>query len=184
MARIAGIDHTRFSIERKIHVKSELNKVRVDILLGLGFHEVRDPGFSQGKGTAFLVKNITGESDAHFILWNLIYDEIRKYTPKVEYNLTRLPDVTFGLDDGRWVGVEVEATRKSEKELVPKMVVLGNYDDYFYVVTNWDNLEHYQEYGATFTRRTVQAKIESYFQGDSSPESKTEPDSSPESTKS
>ncbi|MDD5110926.1 MAG: hypothetical protein PHG85_00105 [Candidatus Altiarchaeota archaeon] len=184
MARIAGIDHTRFNTERKIHVKSELNKVRLDILKSLGFHEVRDPGFSQGNGTAFLVRNETGESDAHFILWNIIYDEIRKYTPKVEYNLTRLPDVTFGLDEGRWIAVEVEATRKSEKELMPKMVVLGNYADYFFVVTNWDNLEHYQEYGATFTRRTVQDKIASYFQGDSSLESKTKHGSSPDSTKS
>ena len=179
MRRIAGIDHKRFNIDRKIHIKSELNKGQVDILQRLGFKEVRDPGVSQGKGTAFLINNEIGESDAHFILWNLIYDEIRKYTPKVEYNLTRLPDVVFGLDDGRRVAVEVEATKKSERELAPKLVVLGNYDDWFFVVTNWDNLMHYQEYGVTITRMKVREKIASYFQGDSSSESKTEPDSNP-----
>jgi len=164
MKRMAGIDHERFNIDRKIHVKNELNNVRVNILRSLGFKEVRDPGFSQGKGTSYLIRNETGESDTHFILWNLIYDEALKYTRRVEYSLTRLPDVAFGLDDGRWVAVEVEATRKSEKALMPKLVVLGNYDDYFFVVTNWDYLEHYQEYGETFTRRTVQDKIASYFQ--------------------
>ena len=179
MRRIAGIDHERFDTERKIHVKSELNKVKVDILRSLGFKEVRDPGFSQGKGTAFMIHNITGESDAHFILWNLIYDEALKYTSRVEYNLTRLPDVVFGLDDGRWVAVEVEATPKSERELAPKFTVLGNYAHYFFVVTNWDNLEHYQEYGVALTRTKVREKIASYSQGDSSPESKTEPDSNP-----
>ena len=126
----------------------------------------RQEGFSQGKGTAYLIKNETGESDAHFILWNLIYDEALKYTNMVEYSLTRLPDVSFGLDDDRWIAVEVEATRKTEKELMTKFVVLGNYDDYFFVVTNWDYLEHYQEYGPTYSRRTVQDKIASYFQGD------------------
>jgi len=165
MALKVGVCHGRFDMGRMIHVKKELNEVQVDILRRNGFLEVRDPAFSQGKGTSYLIRNETGESDSHFILWNLIYDEALKYTPKVEYSLTKRPDVIFGLEDGRWVAVEVEATPKSEKQLLPKMVVLGNYDDWFFVVTNWDHLEHYQEYGPTFTRRTVRDKIASYFQG-------------------
>lgn len=166
MKRTAGVGHGRLDGDKKVYVRSELSLGYVDILYRNGFKKVRDPGFSQGKGTAYLIKNLTGESDSHFILWNLIYDEVRRYTDRVEYSLTRLPDVSFGLDDGRWVAVEVEATPKSEKELMPKLVVLGNYDDYFFVVTNWDYLEHYQEYGPTYSRRSVRDKIASYFQGE------------------
>ena len=174
----------RFSITKKVQLKNELNKGQIDILKRDGFHEVRDPGFSQGKGTTYLVKNETGESDPHFILWNLIYDEVRKYTEKAAYNLTKEPDVVFTLNDGRSVAVEVEATRKTERELAPKLAVLQKYDEWFFVIVDRSSRDHYMNYGPTLTRIEVQGKIASLFQAKSSPESKTEADSSPESTKS
>ncbi|MFH0860578.1 MAG: hypothetical protein V1921_05210 [Candidatus Altiarchaeota archaeon] len=111
--------------------------------------------------------NLTDESDEHFMLCNLLLDEIRRYTPRAEYALTMLPDITFGLDDGRWVAVEIEDKRKSEEELAPKLTKMSNYNDFFYVVTDWELLEHYREYGPTFTRRSVRDKIRSYFRGES-----------------
>jgi len=54
MGRVAGMDHTRFDTSRKIHLKSELKPSQVKILQSLGFREVRDPSFSQGRGTAYM----------------------------------------------------------------------------------------------------------------------------------
>ena len=169
MKKITGVAYGRVDFDKMVHAKRGLSEGYVDILLRNGYRQIRDPGFSQGMGTAYYIKNLTGETDEHFILCNLLLDEIRRYTPMVEYNLTLLPDITFGLDDGRWVAVEIEAKRKSEEELAPKLVKMGSYDDYFYVVTDWELLEHYREYGPTFTRRSVQDKIRSYFRDESRP---------------
>lgn len=49
---------------------------------------VRDPGFSQGRGIGFLVKNTGRESNRLFILWHLIFEEIKRYTNDVKYHLT------------------------------------------------------------------------------------------------
>ena len=115
MKKITGVAYGCVDFDKMVHAKRGLGEGYVDILLRHGYRQVRDPGFSQGMGTAYYIKNLTGETDEHFILCNLMLDEIRKYTPRVEYSLTMLPDVAFGLDDGRWVAVEVEDKRKSEE---------------------------------------------------------------------
>ena len=167
MKKITGVCYGRFDGEKVVHPKRGLSAGYVDILLRNGFKQIRDPGFSQGMGTAYFIKNWTGESDEHFMLCNLLLDEIRKYTPRVEYNLTVFPDMAFGLDDGRWVALEIEDKRKSLEELASKLTKASNYSDFFYLVTNWELLEHYREYAPTFTRRSVQDKIRSYFRGES-----------------
>ena len=169
MKLLTGVAYGHIELEKVVQVKRGLTREHIDVLQRNGYKQIRDPGFSQGMGTAYYILNLTGETDEHFILCNLLLDEIRKYTPMVEYNLTVLPDIIFGLGDGRWVAMEVETKRKSEEEIAPKLIKMGNYDEYFYVVTNWDLLGHYQEYGPTFTRRSVRDKIRSYFRGASKP---------------
>ena len=153
----------RFDITKKVQLKRSLTKGQIDILLREGFKEVRDPGFSQGTGPSYLVKNDTGETDAHFILWNLIYDNITQYTDKVTTNLTKEPDIVFTVKDGRTIAVEVEATKKSERDLAPKLNVLQKYDEWFFVVVNSLEQSYYSDYGLTLTRTQVEEKIKSYF---------------------
>ena len=155
-------------------MKRDLTLLQVDILKRNGFHEVRDPGFSLGWGSTYLVRNATGESTKHFILWNLIYNEVAEYTTEVFYSLTKRPDVVFTLNDGRKVAVEVETTRKSEKALKPKLRILKRFDDWFFVVADRSDREHYSQFGTTLTRIEVPRKIALYFQLDSNPELKTE----------
>lgn len=165
MGRVAGVNHGRFDVDRKIHLKSELTEVQVGILKSRGFREVRDPGFSQGRGTAYMVYNQTGETNRHYILWNLIFDEAKKYTPNVEYHLTKFPDVVFQLDALKWIAVEVEATRKTEKQLEAKLAHLNErYEGWFFVVTDYDLLEHYRQFGPTVSRKHVRGLIEGYFE--------------------
>ena len=167
---------TRFDSNRQIHVKRELRDDFVYICKKTGYREVRNPGFSQGRGTAYLVKNTTGETDPHFILWNLIFDEIKKYTDKVEYSLTRGPDVVFTLDDGRRIAVEVEARKKTHDQIMRKLEILKKYDDWFFVTTKSENKKRYQGYGPTFTRTHVRDVIAAYFGAELSPKTKKEPE--------
>jgi len=153
----------KFSIDKRVQVKNDLTDVQVQILLQEGFKEVRDPGFIKGTGNVYLVKNNTGETESHFILWNLIYDEVKRYTDKVTYSLTKEPDVVFTSKGGRTIAVEVETARKPELDLGLKLSVLQKYDEWFFVVTSKDDKEYYEKYGPTLTRVTVQEKIRSYF---------------------
>ena len=153
----------RFNTDKLVQIKNDLTPTQVEILLRNGFREVRDPGFIKGTGSTYLVKNGTGETDPHFILWNLIYDEVRKYTDDVICNRTKAPDIVFTSKDGRRVGVEVETGRKSEQDIGRKLSVLERYDDWFIVVVNREDKEYYMSYGPTLTRITVQEKIRSYF---------------------
>ena len=159
----------RFTIDKAVQLKNNLTTVQVEILLRNGFREVRDPGFIKGTGSIYLVKNGTGETDPHFVLWNLIYDEVRKYTNDVICNRTKEPDVVFTSKDGRRVGVEVETGRKSELDIGRKLSVLEKYDDWFIVVVNREDKEYYLGYGPTLTRITVQEKVKSYFVESESP---------------
>ena len=173
----------RFSIDNAVQLKNEITPGQIDILLRNGFHEVRDPGFIKGPGSIYLVKNMTGETDQHFILWNLIKDEVKRYTDNVTHNLTKEPDVVFTSKDGRRVGIEVETGRKSELEIGRKLEVLERYDDWFIVVINREDKDHYQKHGPTFTRVTIQEKIRSYFpesEPPSQPEQKTKDEPLPE----
>ncbi|MBD3155495.1 MAG: hypothetical protein GF368_02470 [Candidatus Aenigmarchaeota archaeon] len=172
---------SRIDSNRQVFVKRELRDYFVDLLLKTGYREVRDPAFSQGRGIAYLVKNTTGESNRHFILWHLIYEEIKRYTDDVKYHLTRGPDVEFTSLDGRRIAVEVEATKKSDKQMQRKLKVLKKYDEFFIVVTKSQDREHYEEYGTTYTRTIIPKLIADYFKPEPSPEPKTKAQSSSES---
>ncbi|MFH1126083.1 MAG: DUF87 domain-containing protein [Candidatus Altiarchaeota archaeon] len=125
----------RFNITKKVQLKNDLNKGQIDILLRDGFKEVREPGFGAGRGYLYLIKNGTGELDQHFIMWNLIYEEIRKRTDKVSYHLTKEPDIVFETDDGRTIAFEIESTLKTESRLMEKLNVLQKYDEWYFIVT-------------------------------------------------
>lgn len=165
----------RIDSNRQVFVKRELRDYFVDLLLKTGYREVRDPAFSQGRGIAYLVKNTTCESNPHFILWHLIYEEIKRYTEEVKYHLTRGPDVEFTSLDGRRIAVEVEATKKTYNQMLRKLEVLKKYDEWFIVVTKSQNLKHYQGYGPTYTRTQVKNLIVDYFKPEPSPEPQTRP---------
>lgn len=160
----------RVDVKKRLHVRRDLSEFQLNILRLAGFKEVRDPGFSQGRGTAYLINNLTGESDSHYILWNLIYDLLERCSVKVEYHLTRFPDVVFLPGDGRSIAVEVEAGRKTHNELLRKLEILKRYDDWFFVVTKWENQQYYREYGPTFTRTWVKQAIAAYLGLETIPE--------------
>jgi hypothetical protein len=177
---ICGADKPRrFDTNRQVYVKRELHDDFIGLLLRLGHREVRDPGFSQGRGTAYIVNNTGCESNRHFILWHLIFEEIRRYTSDVKYHLTKGPDVEFTSIDGRRIAVEVEATKKTYNQMLRKIKVLEKYDEWFIVVTKSQDLKYYLEYGPTYTRTQVRNLIADYFKPEPQPETKTKPKPQP-----
>lgn len=168
----------KFTTAKKVQLKNELTDAQIKILLGEGFREVREPGFGAGRGYLYLIKNGTGELDQHFIMWNLIYDEIRRRTERVSYHLTKEPDIVFETDDGRSIAFEVESTLKAESRLMEKLNVLQKYREWYFIVTQKNDKEYYQKYGPTLTRMEIMGKIEELLPR-KSPESKTGSESSP-----
>ncbi|VVB54988.1 AAA-like domain protein [uncultured archaeon] len=155
----------RFDITRKLHLKSELTPGQIDILKRSGFKEIRDPSFVKGRGPVYLVNNTTVESDEHFILRQLVYDEIRKYTGDLTHNFTKEPDIVFKTPEGKAIAVEIETDKspKSKEQLELKLSILQKYDGWFFILTNYESFPHYGTYGETITRTKVPEKIKSYF---------------------
>lgn len=169
----------KLNLTKKVHLKGDLTRWQIDILLKEGFKEVREPGLGAGRGYMYLIKNETGELDQHFIMWNLIYEEIRKRTDKVNYYLTREPDIVFEAKGGRMVGFEVESTIKTESRLMEKLRVLKNYSEWYFIVTQKTDKAYYQKYGPTLTRMDVLSKIEELLPTPNNPETKSEDESTP-----
>ncbi|MCX6695780.1 MAG: hypothetical protein NTU61_05745, partial [Candidatus Altiarchaeota archaeon] len=155
-----------FDINKVVQRKSELTDEQLQALEKRGFEEVRSKTL-QGESDLFLIKNETDETDEHFILHHLMFNEIHKYTDKVLLHHTRLPDITFETNAGRIVAVEVEADvglKKSLDNMQEKLNVMKKYDDAFYVVTNPVlKTEYEKNFGNIITREEVLAKIASYF---------------------
>jgi hypothetical protein len=175
----------RFSIDKPVQLKNDLTKVHVEILLNEGFKEIRDPGFIRGRGPVYLVHNTTVESDEHFILRHLVCEEIRKHTGDLAENLTKEPDIVFKAADGKKIAAEIETDKslKTAEQLDLKLSILQKYDEWFFILTNYENAPQYEPYGETITRIKIPEKIRSYFEktkAETSPKPQTKPDSSPE----
>ena len=156
-----------------------MEKGQIDILLRNGFKEVRDPGFVRGRGPIYIINNTTVESDEHFILRHLTYQEIMNYTEDAEHYLTKEPDIIFKSAEGKTIAVEIETDKypKNQEELDLKLSILQKYDEWFFILTNYENSPKYEPYGTIITRTGVKEKIGTYFKtskDEISPESKSD----------
>ena len=59
MKKVTGVAYGCVDFDKVVHGKRGLSEGYVDILLRNGYKQVRDPGFSQGMGTAYYIKNLT-----------------------------------------------------------------------------------------------------------------------------
>jgi len=115
-----------------------------------------------------MIYNDSNNTDEHFVLQNLVMEEIKKYTDQVLIHNTKLPDVTFETGDGRMVGVEIVAglgTKKAVEQIKSKLTVLSKYDDHFIVSDDPLLSKEIGESGGfvVVPRNDVQSKIASYF---------------------
>jgi ABC-type dipeptide/oligopeptide/nickel transport system ATPase subunit len=157
---------TDFDLSKKVQMKSLLSDDQIKFLEKRGFEEVRVTTL-EGKSELFLVVNNSGETDEHFVLQQLIFDEIRNYTDQVLVHHTKLPDVTFETPDGKMIAIEVSAgvgTKAAAEDIKEKMKVLKKYD-YFFIVSDDVTLErdYQQKLGDIISRTDVPEKIAAYF---------------------
>ncbi len=151
-------------INKPFHRGSQVSYEAIQTMLKVGFAEYKSENL-EGGHEMFLVKNETNETDDHFILQQLITDEVKKYTNRVLLHYTTLPDITFETASGEIVAIEVvtdpdvgTALSKIEK----KMSVLRRYNSYFFVVNNPELAKH-EELGEVLVRSRVPTKIRNFF---------------------
>ncbi|MFH1722388.1 MAG: ATP-binding protein [Candidatus Altiarchaeota archaeon] len=167
MDRPDGIDVVKqYDINKRVQIKAELTDDQIKVLEERDFEEIRISTL-YGENELFLVRNETDETDEHFILQELVYQEIKKYTERVLIHHTKLPDITFETKDGRMVAIEIEADvglKRGVQNMEEKMNVLRKYDDYLFLVTNPNLIKQYREkFGEMLTRSQIPEKISSYF---------------------
>ena len=155
-----------FDINKVVQRKEDLNDDQLQALGQRDFGEVRVKNLS-GESELYLIKNETETTDEHFVMQQLIFNEVRRYTDKVLIHHTRLPDITFETRTGKLVAIEVEADvglKKSIDNMQDKLPLMQKYDDYFYVVSNPTLKRDYgSKFGDMLAREEVQQRIATYF---------------------
>ena len=165
--RLEGEDLVKeFDINKVVQRKEDLNDDQLQALGQRDFGEVRVKNLS-GESELYLIKNETETTDEHFVMQQLIFNEVRRYTDKVLIHHTRLPDITFETRTGKLVAIEVEADvglKKSIDNMQDKLPLMQKYDDYFYVVSNPTLKRDYgSKFGDMLAREEVQQRIATYF---------------------
>jgi len=155
-----------FDLNKKVQLKSVLSDDQINFLSARKFEEVRVDTL-YGQSDLFLVLNETEETDDHFVVQQLVMEEIKKYTDQALVHHTKLPDVTFETPDGRMVAIEIVIgvpAKKAVEQITEKLPVLHKYDDYF-VVSDDKSLarDQGQKLGEIVSRVDAAAKIASYF---------------------
>ena len=151
-----------------VQEKSKLTNEQIDALEQIGFTEARCDTID-GRSELYIIKNDTDDTDEHFVLQNMIFKEVKKYTDKVLMHYTKLPDVTFETPDGKLVAIEVIADlslKTNIEAMEAKLAIMKKYNDYFYVVKD-PSLRKYESFGEILIKTQAPTKIKSYFGGGS-----------------
>jgi len=151
-------------IKKTVQEKTALTNEQIKTLINVGFNEVRVSDL-EGISKLYMIKNETEDTDEHFVIQNIVRNEIKKYTDKVLIHHTKMPDITFEAADGKIVAVEIVAdiSLKANIEAIEEKInILRKYDDYFFIVGD-PKLVKYESFGEILTRTQVPAKIRSYF---------------------
>ncbi len=155
-----------FDINKVVQRKEDLDDDQIQALGQRDFGEVRVKNLS-GESELYLIKNETEDTDEHFVMQQLIFNEVRRYTDKVLIHHTRLPDITFETRTGKMVAIEIEADvglKKGIDNMQDKLPLMQKYDDYFYVVSNPALKRDYgSKFGDMLAREEVQQRIATYF---------------------
>ena len=157
---------TEFDLSKKVQLKSLLADEQITFLENRGFEELRVVTL-EGKSELYLIVNDSGETDEHFVIQQLIFNETKSFTDQVLLHHTKLPDVTFETPDGRMVAIEISAgvgTKAAVEDIKEKMNIMRKYDE-FIVVS--DDVTLQRDYGPKFgeilPRTEIAEKIASYF---------------------
>ncbi len=151
-------------ITKVIQRKMSLSNDHVDALEHIGFHEARVKNL-ENMPELFMVRNETKFSDEHFVLQELIREEIAKHIQKVIVHYSDLADVSFEAKNGNMIGVEViaEATVDADiKAIEKKLPILRKYDEFLIVVAR-DEVKKQSEYKEIITREEVPKTLANYL---------------------
>ncbi|MDO8428328.1 MAG: DUF87 domain-containing protein [Candidatus Diapherotrites archaeon] len=153
--------------ERNYWKKKKLTNEEIEILKTAGWNEIRESGFGEGKGHTYFVRKDTGKEGAnHYLLCELIFQELKKYTNELERYQSVNPDIIFTAKNKR-IAFEIETGQllKAKKEDIQTKLnqLQKTSDDWYFVVTNKDLKTEYEKLGNTLKRTEVISKINELF---------------------
>jgi conjugal transfer ATP-binding protein TraC len=154
-----------FDITKPVHRESQLSYEEIQTLTRAGFHEFKADTL-EGIREVFMIKNETDESDNHFVLQQLVNDEVEKYTDRIKVHYATLPDIIFETPKGDIVAIEIiddPDIGTSLEKMGKKLKMLKRYNSYFFVVSN-PELKKHDEFGEVVLRINFTTKIRNFFE--------------------
>ena len=145
-----------------VHKKSKLSIEEQEYLIKKGFKEELLKSISSETKERFFVKPRFNESINHLFAIYDIKDYLEEKGIKVEIFATKKPDIVFEFK-GKKHAIEVEtgSMLKVKKVFNEKVENLNkNYDKWFFVVTNWNKIPKYKNYGKTWDYRFARGQLD------------------------
>jgi hypothetical protein len=151
--------------DKRLFDISNLNYHDIRYLLNHNYKIIYQPDL-KGKRGFYLIKPFENESKQHCFLVNLIYFTLKENFEYVKTYNTKEPDIVFRFKN-KFIALEIETGkvfRRHKQRFLEKLSMLKqNYgEDYFFIVTNRDNLGKYKQFGKTLTRKNFLRKLSSY----------------------
>ena len=158
---------------KSINIRLDLERENLIGIKSLTIHEIRyllDKEFKviyqqdlNGKRGFYLIKPFENESKQHCFLVNLIYYNLKDNFDYVKTYNTKEPDIIFRVKN-RFIALEIETGkvfRRHKQRFLEKLSMLKeNYgEDYFFIVTNRDNVGKYKPFGKVLTRKNFLRKL-------------------------
>jgi cell division protein FtsB len=146
--------------KRYFHKKS-ISKDEVNYLLNKNYQIKKYKNLLNGRMENFVLNPRFNESFTHLFLVKNISEYLEKNGIDNEIYTTRKPDIIFKIGNKKYA-IEVETGSIFSKihRMKEKLEVLGNYDVWFFVVTDRNKVKKYKKYGSAVDKRYVKPRLD------------------------
>lgn len=150
-----GIDESRGYFKKK-----DLNKEEIRYLASKKYKVIKKKGLMDAKKEEYLIKPRFNESDTHCFTIYDIANYLKKKEIDVKLYTTKKPDIVFELNKKKMaIEVETGAVLKSKSRMNEKIGVLKKYNEWFFVVTDRNQISKYKEFGESVDLRYLRSKL-------------------------
>jgi len=118
--------------------------------------------FTKRKDNYIFLKPVN-EGERHFLITNIIVNYLKNKVDSLQTFKTVKPDIVFEFNNKR-IALEIESgkvLKHNKKQLKEKVKALKeNYDDWFFVVTNYNLCSRYRGFGKVLDLRYIKNEID------------------------
>jgi hypothetical protein len=148
------------SNKRYFH-KKNISKDEVKYLLNEDYQIRKYKNLLNGKMEDFILQPRHNESFTHLFLTHNISEFLEKNGIETELFVTKKPDIVFQIKNKKYaIEVETGSIFSKISRMKEKLEVLGNYDKWFFVVTDRNKVKKYKKYGDVVDKRYVKSRLD------------------------